>query len=139
MKMASSFGPKKARIEIIPLIDVMFFLLAAFMLSSLALTDLHGLQMNLPSSTLPGKSKPDMIDLLIKRNGDLYVGETRYNIVDLRSFLSKRYNINSNVQVYIKADPASTHGMFINALDAVRQVGIANVSCAISPPLRPKR
>ncbi len=134
MKLHSEFPPRKARIEIIPLIDIMFFLLASFMLASLALIRLRSIQMALPSATVPANNKPDVIDLLVKPNGDLYVGQTCYNIVDLQEFLSDRFRINTNVQVYIQANSAATYGMFINALDLVRQVGIPNVSCAISPP-----
>ena len=138
MKIRSVFPPKKARIEIIPLIDIMFFLLASFMLASLALIHLRSIQMDLPTATVPPKSKPDVIDLLVRQDGDLYVGDTSYNVVDLQRFLSNRFRVNSKVQVYIKADPASKYGMFINALDLVRQVGIPNVSCAISRPSKSK-
>jgi biopolymer transport protein ExbD len=139
MKSLSVFPARRARIEIIPLIDIMFFLLASFMLASLALIRLQSIQMDLPTATVPAKSKPDVVDLLVKPDGDLYVGDTAYNIVDLQRFLSNRFRVNSHVQVYIKADPASTYGMFINALDLVRQVGIQNVSCAITLPPKSKQ
>lgn len=139
MKTLSATPAKKGRIEIIPLIDVMFFLLAAFMLSSLAMIRLRSIEMSLPTATVPGKHQPDVIDLLVKPNGDLYVGETNYNVVALQYFLSNRFRLNPRLQVYIKANPASTYGMFINALDLVRQVGIPSVSCAIPQPSRPTR
>jgi len=117
----------------------MFFLLASFMLASLAMIHLRSIQMALPSATVPAKSKLDVIDLSVKPDGDLYVGQTNYNVVELQQFLSKRFLRNPKVQVYIKADPASRYGRFINALDLVRQTGISNVSCAISPPFRSKQ
>lgn len=132
MRITSTLPAKKGRIEIIPLIDIMFFLLASFMLASLSMIRLRSIQMNLPTATVPAKSKPDVINLSVQPDGDLYVGETNYNVVDLQRFLSNRFRLDSHVQVYIKADPASKYGMFINALDLVRQVGIPNVSCAIS-------
>lgn len=134
MKVGSVLPRKKARIEIIPLIDIMFFLLASFMMASLSLMRLQAIQMALPTATVPSKSKPDVIDLVVKPDGDLYVGDTSYNLVDLRRFLSDRFRVNTKVQVFIRADPASTYGMFINALDLVREAGIRNVSCAISAP-----
>ncbi len=138
MRVGSVVPRKKARIEIIPLIDIMFFLLASFMMASLALMRLQAIQMDLPTATVPSKSKPDVIDLVVKPDGDLYVGGKSYNIVDLQRFLSNRFRVNSKVQVYIRADPASRYGMFISALDVVRQAGIRNVSCAISVPPRSK-
>ena len=54
MKIGSPWPHKKARIEIIPLIDIMFFLLAAFMLASLSMIRLQSLKMNLPTATVAG-------------------------------------------------------------------------------------
>lgn len=138
MKISSAFPAKKGRIEIIPLIDIMFFLLASFMLASLAMMRVESIQMALPSATVPTKTKLDTIEISVAPGGDLYVGSTNYNMVDLQRFLAKRYRLNSNVRVYIKASPAAKYGMFINALDLIRQVGIPNVSCAISTPPAPK-
>ncbi len=137
MKTTFALPAKRGRIEIIPLIDIMFFLLASFMLASLSLMRVRALEMALPSATVPTKSRLETIGLSVAPNGDLYVGKTNYNVVALRQFLSKRYRLDPNLRVYITASPASKYGMFINALDLVRQVGIPNVSCAIT--LQPKK
>ncbi len=125
--------------EIIPLIDVMFFLLASFMLASLSMINLRSMEMALPTATAPARTKPDVVNLLVAPGGDLFVDGTNYNVVDLRRLLLARYRANTNVQVYIKGDPASTYGMFIGALDLVEQVGIPHVSCAIGPPPRSRQ
>lgn len=132
MKMHFEFPSKRARIEIIPLIDIMFFLLASFMLASLAMIHLESMDMSLPTATVPGAAKPDEVDLRVRPDGDLYVGTTNYNVADLRRFLEQRHRLNSRVQVYIEADPAAKYGMFINALNLVKEAGIPNVSCAIT-------
>jgi biopolymer transport protein ExbD len=134
MKMSSPTPRKRARIEIIPLIDIMFFLLASFMLASLSLIRLRSLEMALPTATTPARTKADLINVAVSPDGDLYVGDSNYNVVDLERFLVSRYKANSNVQVYIKANAAATYGMFIHALDLVKESGIPKVSCAISPP-----
>ena len=51
MKVASPIPKKRARIEIIPLIDIMFFLLASFMMVSLSQTHMKGIRVNLPAPT----------------------------------------------------------------------------------------
>ena len=58
MKLGSPFPYKKARIEIIPLIDIMFFLLASFMLASLALIRLQAIRMDLPTGQQASKADP---------------------------------------------------------------------------------
>ena len=75
MQLGSPTSVKKARVEIIPLIDVMFFLLAAFMMVTLTMNRLRTLQMDLPSAVAPKSSdKPDMMEIIIDRDGDLKVG-----------------------------------------------------------------
>src|SRR5512134_3138598 len=83
MKIGAPIPHKKARIEIIPLIDIMFFLLAAFMMASLAMIRLQTMEMNLPTATLAStKKKPDIIDVNVKRNGDLVIEKQVVSYVD---------------------------------------------------------
>ena len=133
MRVGSSFQYKKARIEIIPLIDIMFFLLASFMLASLALIRLQSIQMNLPTGQQATRSnRKDIVNLMVKKNGDYFVDKTRVTSVELRSYLSNEFRTNINMAVYINGDPEATHGMIIDALDLVRHEGIQKVSFAIA-------
>ena len=135
MKIGSPYPHKKARIEIIPLIDIMFFLLASFMLASLALIRLQSIKMDLPTGQQASKSnRKDIVNLTVNKNGDFYVDKKLVSSVDLRSYLSEEVRTNAGVSVYITGDPDATHGMVIDALDLVRQQGIQKVSFAISAP-----
>ena len=138
MKLGSPFPHKKARIEIIPLIDIMFFLLASFMLASLALIRLQAIQMDLPTGQQASKSnRKDIVNLSVKKNGDYYVDTIPVTSVELRSYLSNEFRTNIHTAVYITGDPDATHGMIIDALDLVRHEGIQKVSFAISAPPAP--
>ena len=139
MRIPSPFPRKKARIEIIPLIDIMFFLLASFMMASLAMIRLQSMEMSLPTATVATSKKKDMIDVNVKRNGDLVVDKVPMNYVDFNRLLSNRFEANTtNLQVYIKGDDEATHGRVIEVLDMVRQHGIKNVSFALNPPAKKK-
>ena len=128
-------GRKKARIEIIPLIDVMFFLLASFMMVSLTMQKLQVIKMDLPTAKAQRSSKkPDVFNLEISRNGDLSLDSKRLSIPEMEQALKERRQANTNLPVYIKADQRSTHGMVMNILDTVKAVGAASVSFAIEPP-----
>lgn len=134
MKIGSPFPHKKARIEIIPLIDIMFFLLASFMLASLSMMRLQSIKMDLPTATVAKRDfKPDIVNIGVKADGQLFLEKKEINIVDLQSYLSNRYRVNTNVPVYISGDKNATHGMIINVLDMVRRQGIQKVSFAIAP------
>ena len=132
MKVLSPIPHRKARIEIIPLIDIMFFLLASFMMASLALMRLQAIRMNLPTATVSTKTKSDMVKVHIDKNGDVSIDKRPYTIPELRNFLTNQVQQNSNVPVYIQGDDLAKHGVVINILDIIRQTGIENVSFAIT-------
>jgi biopolymer transport protein ExbD len=133
MKLGSPLPEKKARIEIIPLIDIMFFLLASFMMSSLMLIKMQSIKMDLPTATMATRDfKPDIINIAVDKAGEVFVEKKAVNVVDLRSYLSNKFRVNTNVPVYISGDKDATHGAVIRVLDIVRREGIQKVSFAIS-------
>lgn len=146
MYIRSPVTGRHARIEIIPLIDIMFFLLASFMMVSLAMIKIQSLRMNLPTAAVyQSKDKPTIINLEIDRAGDVFVvGDTpadrrRLNLVELESYLSNRVAGADTVPpVYIKGDPQATHGQVLNVVDTVKVAGIEQVSFNISPGPGPK-
>ena len=70
MKIRSPIARKTARLEIIPLIDIMFFLLASFMMVSLQMQKVRTLKASLPTATLAtSNEKPDIINLHVDRLG----------------------------------------------------------------------
>jgi biopolymer transport protein ExbD len=134
MKIGSPLPHRKARIEIIPLIDIMFFLLASFMLASLSMMRLQSIKMDLPTATMAKRDfKPDIVNISVDKIGDIYVEKKQMNMVDLHEYLSNKFRINTNVPVYISGDKDATHGAVIRVLDIVRREGIQKVSFAISP------
>jgi biopolymer transport protein ExbD len=129
---------KKARIEIIPLIDIMFFLLASFMLASLAMIRLQSIQMNLPTATVATKEAKPPITISVKKNGDTWIDKQAYNVVALQSYLSNKLHFDTNVAVYISGDNETRHGRMIEVLDMVRATGIHQVAFAVSAAPTPK-
>lgn len=133
MKIGSPLPHKKARIEIIPLIDIMFFLLASFMLASLSMIRLQSIKMDLPTATTAKRDfKPDILNISVDKRGDIFIDKKEYNTVELQSYLSNKFRVNTNVPVYISGDKDATHGSVIRVLDLVRRAGIQKVSFAIS-------
>ncbi len=134
MKIGSPLPHKKARIEIIPLIDIMFFLLASFMMASLTMIKLQSIKLDLPSAVAASRDfKPQILNISVDNLGQVSVEKTQVTLVQLYGILSNRYKINTNLPVYISGDKNATHGAVISVLDVVRQVGIQKVSFAINP------
>ncbi len=140
MKIGSPFPHKKARIEIIPLIDIMFFLLASFMLASLSMIRLQSIKMDLPTATVAKRDfKPDIVNVGVDKVGNVYIDKKPVSLVELQDYLSNKFRINTNVPVYISGDKDATHGTIIGVLDVVRRQGIQKVSFAIAPPSSSKK
>ncbi len=135
MHLGSPVKRKKARIEIIPLIDVMFFLLAAFMMVSLTLQKLKTLKMDLPSSVAAkSDKKPDLVTVDITKAGDLKVEGKPVTLVELEDLVKKRFEANTNLPVYLKPDQGTPYGRTISILDTVKSLGVSKVSFNIDLP-----
>jgi biopolymer transport protein ExbD len=134
MKIGSPLPHKKARIEIIPLIDIMFFLLASFMMASLTMIRMQSIKMDLPTATAASRDfKPDIINVAVDKKGDIFIEKKEVTSAELHTYLSNKYRLNTNVPVYISGDKDATHGSVIRVLDLVRREGIQKVSFAITP------
>jgi biopolymer transport protein ExbD len=134
MRLGSPLPHKKARIEIIPLIDIMFFLLASFMMASLTMIHLQSIKMDLPTATMATRDfKPDILNISVDKAGDVYVEKKLVTTAELQNILSNRFRLNTNLPVYISGDKDATHGAVIRVLDIVRREGIQRVSFAIAP------
>ncbi len=135
MRIGSPIPHKKARIEIIPLIDIMFFLLASFMMVSLSMMKLQSIKVDLPTATQARKDiKPDILSLSVDRLGDVYIDKERKTLTDVFNTITNRLQSNTNLPVYISGDKDATHGAVIAVLDMVRRAGVQKVAFAVSPP-----
>lgn len=134
MKLGNPVGQRKARFEIIPLIDIMFFLLASFMMVSLTMVKLQSIKMDLPTATQATKDfKPDLVNISVDKLGDIYIEKERKTLVEMHDYLVKRVKDKKDIPVYISGDKAASHGAVINVLDMVRRAGVEKVSFAITP------
>ena len=124
----------EARIEIIPLIDIMFFLLAAFMLVSLSMVNLKSVKVNLPTATTATiETKQDFVSLSVDRNGTAYFDRQPIGANELAQRLGAWRQTNENVRVFISGDAEARHGDIIRVLDLVRSAGIQKVAFEIRP------
>jgi biopolymer transport protein ExbD len=140
MKIGSPLPYKKARIEIIPLIDIMFFLLASFLMASLSMMHLQSIKLDLPTAVTAKRDfKPDILNISIKANGQVYYEKQQVNTEELQKILADALRKNTNVPVYISGDRETKHGSIVRVLDLVRRQGIQKVSFAISPAPPPAK
>ncbi len=140
MKIRSPISRKRPRLEIIPLIDIMFFLLASFMMVSLQMQKVRTLKASLPTATLAAaNTKPDMINLRVDRLGLFHLEKAPpINRADLRALLTNRFAHNTNLPVSISGDRDARYGDTIALLDFVEQAGIRRVAVAVTGAEAPR-
>jgi biopolymer transport protein ExbD len=134
MKIRSPLPVRRTRLEIIPLIDVMFFLLAAFMMVSLTMTKQQTIGVNLPVATTSRKDfKPDMINLAVTAAGDVFFDKVAVTLPELQARLGERHRLQAATPVYISGDADTKHADMVRVLDEVRRVGFTKVAFNVRP------
>ena len=134
MKMRSPIPKKHARIEIIPLIDIMFFLLASFMMVSLSQTHMKGIRVNLPSANTPPPppdQPKDYVSIRVTEGGLIYFDNAPINYDDVLDRLFKLHEQNKDIKVSLSAEQLATHGDVIGVLDKIRLSGISKIGYQI--------
>jgi biopolymer transport protein ExbD len=124
----------EARIEIIPLIDIMFFLLAAFMLVSLSMVNMKSVKVNLPTATTAtAETKKDFVDISVNKAGMVFLDKKPVGNNELALLLANLQRTNEAARVFISGDVDARHGDIIRVLDLIRAAGIQNVAFEIRP------
>jgi biopolymer transport protein ExbD len=132
MKIRTPITVPKTRLEIIPLIDIMFFLLASFMMISLQLQIVRTEKANLPTATqATADTKPDIVNVFVNRDGQVSVDKKSISFAELNTLLTNRFNLNTNLPVYLTGAKDATHGEIVGVLDFVKRAGIRHVAIAV--------
>ena len=134
MRMRSPIPHKKARIEIIPLIDIMFFLLASFMMVSLSQTHMKGIRVNLPSANSPPQPPDqlkDYVSIRVTEGNLIYFDNQPVLDADVTQRLFQMHQTNPEIKVSLSAETLATHGAVISVLDKIRSVGITKIGYQI--------
>jgi biopolymer transport protein ExbD len=133
MRVASPIPKKHARIEIIPLIDIMFFLLASFMMVSLSQTHMKGIKVNLPANqAAPPNQAKDFVSIRVAAGPVYYLENQAMNDdQEVMNRLAQMQKTNPNLKVSISAEMLALHGDVIKILDHVRALKIQKVGYQI--------
>ena len=133
MKLGTPVRRKHSRIEIIPLIDIMFFLLASFMMVSLSMDRTQNIKVNLPPSTQAQHDfSPDMLNIAVDRAGTVWFQKQQISLPELGSVVSNRFRVDTNLPVCISGDRETMHGTMADVYEVVRSAGVQKVAFAVA-------
>ncbi len=130
MKLRKSREYKRGRIEIIPMIDVMFFLLATFMLASLSMQNLHSLPVDLPQGHAAPIQAKTPVTLTITRDSRIFLDKTPVNLNGLAATL-KTMLPNADASVIVAADSNAPNGITVQAMLKAREAGAQHFLIAV--------
>ena len=119
---------KKARIEMLPLIDIVFLLLVFFIYAMLSMAVHRGLPVELPTSSTAEIDKKLVLSVTVKADGSIYVDEEPVALTELTRVLLTKTDDTSEPGVLVFADRALPYQMIYNVLDKIRQAGLSRIS-----------
>ena len=125
---------RRARIEIVPLIDIIFFLLATFVLVSLSMVKHKDIPVVLPSAaTGVQQEQKDHVVISISDAGQLYLDKNELQPEELYKTMRALQEKDSGLRVLINGDENARLGLAIQVLDEIRKIGITKVAFETTP------
>lgn len=137
MKLRPLKIEKKPSIMIIPMIDIIFFLLVFFMMSMLSMTARHTLDLNLPRASSAELTAAKSLPVSITRDGTIYVEKEKISRENFLRRIELEKERNPEMTVLLSADARSEHGDFLFVLDKLNAAGIQKISIAAEPEPSP--
>ena len=132
MKIPSTYlGIKKPRIEMLPLIDIVFLLLVFFIYAMLSMAVHRSLPVSLPVSSTAEIDTESSLTVSVRQNGEIFLDNTTISLKELQTVLqdkAQKADNNKSVQVDLFADEALSYQELYRVLDVIRTAGISNVS-----------
>jgi len=124
---------KKARIEIIPMIDTIFFLLVFFMISTLSMSQYKGMPVNLPKAASGRQAPAESAAITIDKDDRLFLDKQPVDKSLLRDLLRQQLVKNPELLVVINADEGVAHGRVVEVMDIARSADVVKMAIAVKP------
>ena len=132
MKVPSAYlGIKKPRIEMMPLIDVVFLLLVFFIYAMLSMAVHRSLPVSLPVSSIAAVSTELNLTVTVRQNGEIYLDKRKVTLEQMQNILLEKSRMADDaklVQIDLFADKALSYQELYKILDVIKNTGISNVS-----------
>ena len=131
MKLKTGFEVKKARIEMLPLIDIVFLLLVFFIYAMLSMVVHRGFKVDLPQATTAEIDRNDYISITVDKDNRILLNEEEILIENLSEEVKTK--IKKGVKIFINGDKEADLGVVINVLDTLRKDEIKEVYFETEP------
>ena len=120
----------KPRLMIIPMIDIIFFLLVFFMMSMLSMVVQRSMPVNLPAASAGAVDLHRKIPITVTADGKIYVEETATDLQGMMQRLQAEKAKGTDITVILRADKAAQYGAFVQVLDTLKTMDITKIAVA---------
>lgn len=120
----------KPRLMIIPMIDIIFFLLVFFMMSMLSMVVQRSMPVNLPAASAGAVDLQRKIPITVTVDGKIYVEETATDLQGMMQRLQAEKAKGTDITVILRADKAAQYGAFVQVLDTLKTMDITKIAVA---------
>lgn len=121
---------EEPRIDLTPMVDVVFLLLIFFMIST-TFVESPGISIKLPeASSQPVEREPQELKIYLSREGDVYYRDRKISITDYKKLLAEHRSDADNTTILLLADQESRHGKVVTLMDLARDAGFVKLAIA---------
>lgn len=133
MKLRPMQNEREPQIMIIPMIDIIFFLLVFFMMSMLSMTVEHAVPLQLPQAATAVLQTEGALTVGVNADGRIFVEEEPVSRSDFSRRMAAERERNPDVNVVLRADEDARHADVLFVLDGLRSAGISRIGIAADP------
>ena len=133
MKIRERRFAENPRLMVIPMIDIMFFLLVFFMMSTMFMVEQKVLPVTLPAASAPDTEAQRTAPITVMADGSVRFGETGVSIVELEAQIRAAVLQDLETRFVLRADRAVAYGKVVEVLDLLRRLGVQRLTVAVEP------
>lgn len=121
---------RRATIPVIPLIDIIFFLLATFVMVSMSMTKNEGINVALPGAASSQKqdAKEQAVTISVTEKGDLFFNKEKVTMAQLPFRLQSYKTSTKDPRVIVNGDAGADFKMVVQAIDEIRKIGVTQIA-----------
>jgi Biopolymer transport protein len=130
MKLRDWRNRREPRLMVIPMIDIIFFLLVFFILNTLHMVQQNVLPVQLPKAQTADSQPTKQVNITVNKDGVVWIDEKKIETQNFRELIQKEMAADQDVVFIIRADRMVPHGQVVEVMDELKATGVKRVSIA---------
>ena len=130
MKLRNWRNQREPRLMVIPMIDIIFFLLVFFMLNTLYMVEQKVFPVQLPKAQQSESQPAKQVNITVSKDGEVWIEDQKIALVDFRKLIQKEIKNHPEAIFILRADRLVPHGQVVEVMDELKATGVKKLSIA---------